>query len=247
MKPHAIKEEILDLSNGKRMTRALLPDVIPGASPLLHVLSKGDKFIFPATAKVLRILLLLTGKAAFSADADGESIVYVEKAVYVHAPQQVVSVSALENATILEVQWQLTAEEAAGMGTANLPFTRTFASASKYRDPFKSGKTISREIVPHRILPRFAMGSVETHGTDLIGQHAHPLLDQFFFSFPENDCILLIDSQQHPMAGNTFLHIPLGSNHGVFVGEDQCASYLWIDFIPDERGLAYLDEVHKRV
>ncbi len=245
MKSNEIKEEILDLRGGKRMSRDLLPNEIPGAVPLLHVLEKGDAFIFPATPHVLRVLLLLNGKASFS--DGGEVIIYDEKAVYIDAPQRAVTVSALENASVLEIQWDLTDAEAAALANGDLPFTQTFEASLKYRDPFKSEKTVSRAIVPHRILPRFAMGSVETHGTDLIGQHAHPLLDQFFFSFPENDCILLIDSFQHPMKGNTILHIPLGSNHGVFVGEKQCASYLWIDFIPDERGLAYLDEVHKPV
>ena len=153
----------------------------------------------------------------------------------------------LGDAHLLEIRWKLTEKEIQEMESAALPFTQTYEQAQKYRDPFKSEKTISRAIVPHRVLPRFAMGSVETYGTDLIGQHAHPLLDQFFYSFSENDCILLIDSLQHPMKGDTILHIPLGSNHGVFVGETQCAHYLWIDFIPDESGLNYLDEVHKPV
>jgi hypothetical protein len=245
MKSSDIKEKILDLSSGKRMTKDLLPNEIPGAIPVLHVLEKGDAFIFPATAELLRVLLLVNGKASFSSGE--KTIAYSEKAVYVDAPQRAVTVSALENTSVLEIQWDLTDAEAAALKKGDLPFTQTFEVSLKYRDPFKSEKTVSRAIVPHRILPRFAMGSVETHGTDLIGQHAHPLLDQFFFSFPENDCILLIDSFQHPMKGNTVLHIPLGSNHGVFVGEKQCASYLWIDFIPDESGLAYLDGAHRPV
>jgi hypothetical protein len=94
------------------------------------------------------------------------------------------------------------------------------------------------------MIPRFAMGSVETYGDDLIGQHTHPLLDQFFFSFPENDMDLLIDDFSLNMKGDTLLHIPLGSNHGVRVAGKQCAHYLWIDFLLYPEGLTYLDETH---
>ncbi|WP_283610068.1 cupin domain-containing protein [Faecalispora anaeroviscerum] len=245
MKSSDIRQEILNLSKTAQAELTLLPQEIPGALPCLHVLQKGSHKTLEATGDTLRVLFLIQGKIEFW--GRGHKTVYSEKAVYVEHPQEAVTITALENAHLLEIRWLLTENEVQAMEHASLPFMQTYEQAQKYRDPFKSEKTISRAIVPHRVLPRFAMGSVETHGTDLIGQHSHPLLDQFFYSFAENDCILLIDSLQHPMKGNTILHIPLGSNHGVFVGETQCAHYLWIDFIPDESGLIYLDEVHKPV
>ena len=83
-------------------------------------------------------------------------------------------------------------------------------------------------------------GSVEANGDDLVGQHAHPLLDQFFFSFPENDMNLLIDCHICPMKGDTLLHIPLGSNHGVIAQGDQKMHYLWIDCTPEEQKLSLI-------
>ena len=133
-----------------------------------------------------------------------------------------------------------------GSGCTVYPVTGRYEDALQYRDPFKSEKTISRALLPQRTIPRFAMGSVETYGDDLIGQHAHPLLDQFFFSFPENDMDLLIDDIVYPMKGNSLVHIPLGSDHGVSVKGKQTAHYIWIDFIQDpEKANHYLDEVHK--
>ena len=73
-----------------------------------------------------------------------------------------------------------------------------------------------------------------------VGQHAHPLLDQFFFSFPENDMNLLIDCHICPMKGDTLLHIPLGSNHGVIAQGDQKMHYLWIDCTPEEQKLSLI-------
>lgn len=149
---------------------------------------------------------------------------------------------------MLEIQWEMNDKDLAEIAQTlpAFPITARYVDAMQYRDPFKSEKTISRAMIPHRTLPRFAMGSVETYGDDLIGQHEHPLLDQFFFSFSENDMDLLLDDIVYPMGGDTLLHIPLGCNHGVRVKDHQVAHYIWIDFATDpEKANAYLDDVHK--
>jgi len=89
------------------------------------------------------------------------------------------------------------------------------------------------------------MGSNESYGPDRVESHSHPPLDQFFFSFPENDVVLLIDDMKQPYGGNTLLHVPLGSNHGVEIPEGKKMHYMWIDSIVDPKGISYLDEVHK--
>ena len=101
-------------------------------------------------------------------------------------------------------------------------------------------------MIPHRIIPRFAIGSVESYGYDYVKPHAHPMLDQFFFSFPENDMDVIINGEHIPMGGNMILHIPLGSDHGVEVTEGKHMHYIWIDFLPDnDLGLKRLDDRHK--
>lgn len=246
MTPEDIKDVVLSPSDINSAETPLLANTIPGATPILHNITANSTKTFAASTDILRVFFLVNGEADFI--TNGRTIAYDEPAVFATYPQDGVSINATKNSIVLEIQWLLTELESSEMlSNPDLPFTQKYSESQKYRDPFKSEKTISRAVVPHRILPRFAMGTVETYGTDLIGQHAHPLLDQFFFSFPENDCILLIDSMQYPMKGTTMLHIPLGSNHGVFTGENHCAHYLWIDFIPDESGLEYLDQVHKAV
>ena len=72
------------------------------------------------------------------------------------------------------------------------------------------------------------------------------MLDQFFFSFPENDMDVIIDGEKYPMLGNMILHIPLGSEHGVEVTGSKHMHYMWIDFLPDnEAGLKRLESSHK--
>ena len=104
---------------------------------------------------------------------------------------------------------------------------------------------MERELVRQRIVPGFCMGSVESFGYDKVAQHPHPMLDQFFFSFPENEVEVLIDDFRIPMGGDTLLHIPLGSNHGVEVREGRHMHYIWIDFFLGQEGLDRLDGSHK--
>ena len=130
--------------------------------------------------------------------------------------------------------------------TGNTLLNINIIDAKKILDPYKSQKTISRMMIPHEILPQFSMGSVETWGDDLVKPHTHPMLDQLFFNFPENDMDVLIDGTAYPMGGDMILHIPLGSDHGVNVDGNRHLHYMWIDVMPDqEKGLGRLNRTHK--
>ena len=246
MKHEDIAEVKLDLSHSNRSSECMLPGLIPGATVYHHVMIGGDQVQFMPDPGFLRILFLCRGTAAFILKEKRWS--YDQRAVFVPLPEDAVDVKAEDTVHLLEIRWDLIEADRKELREtrSQFPVTSLYLDAMQYRDPFKSEKTISRAIIPHRILPRFAMGSVETYADDLIGQHEHPLLDQFFFSFPENNMTLLIDDIRYPMGADTLLHIPLGSNHGVSVTGDEVAHYIWIDFIPDpEKGNVYLDEVHK--
>lgn len=226
----------------------MLGGEIPGAELIHYSLSAGGSKSFAPDSKFIRIFFLCSGAAAFrSGEKRAE---YSEKAVYTDLPDQEVKVTAVQDCDFVEIRWELTEEDTRELyaNKGCFPLTEAYEDAVQYRDPFKSETTISRAIIRQGIIPRFAMGSVEAVGDDLIGQHAHPLLDQFFFSFPENDMYLLVDCRIFPMAGDTLLHIPLGSNHGVLCLGEQKAHYLWLDFVsPEEKqaAVAFLDEVHK--
>jgi hypothetical protein len=243
MKLSDIAAATLDMGENARASVSLLPGEIPGAAVFHHTIPAGENFRFSGDTAFLRILFLCGGKAEFS--SAGAAASYNEKAVFIGSPKNAVNVAARDNSHLLEIQWILSPAGRKEIETVAFPHTLRYRDAIQYRDPFKSEKTISRAIVPHRVLPRFALGSVETYGEDLIGKHEHPLLDQFFFSFPENDMDVLLDDLVYPMKGNTLVHIPLGCDHGVSVKAHHCAHYLWIDFIGGEEGLIYLDAVHK--
>ena len=169
-----------------------------------------------------------------------------EKAVYTADPDQELTITGIGCSHYLEIQWALTdtARKQLDEQKTKLPFVQQYDECEQYRETFKSQKTISRSIIDHHFLPGFCMGSNEAYGPDRVEPHAHPLLDQFFFSFRDNDVNLLIDDNIQPLEGNTLIHIPLGSNHGVEIPEGKKMHYLWIDFMTDSKWLEYLDEVH---
>ena len=243
-----IKMEVLPERRGGYEARLMLPGEIPGASVFCHYLPADYDLQVERQRKFIRIFFLCGGAAAFT--AENESFEYSEKAVFVAKPESEVKIHAAEESVLLEIQWELNEQDLADLDASkeHFPFSEAYKDALQYRDFFKSETTISRAILKQSFIPRFAMGSVEAKADDLVGQHAHPLLDQFFFSFPANDMDLLIDCRICAMKGDTLLHIPLGSNHGVIARGSQKMHYLWIDCTPQElkqQAVDYLNEVHK--
>lgn len=222
----------------------MLEGEIPGACVYYHTMLDRDTAAYAKDPGVLKTVFLLDGVLEIKNTKGMHKL--SGRAVYVGDPDQMMEVTSLGCSHFLEIRWALTSEAQVYLrngGTA-LPFVQQYDDCEQYRETFKSQKTISRSIIDHHILPGFCMGSNEAYGPDRVEPHAHPLLDQFFFSFSDNDVNLLIDDMVQPLESNTLIHIPLGSNHGVEIPEGKKMHYLWIDFMTDPKGLDYLDEVH---
>ena len=240
-----IKKVALDFSERESRTTRVLDECIPGAIPYHHAVLKGSTLkLVPENCH--HILIVLKGDVRFA--TDGNEYVFHERVVFVPGPDQTVAVEALSNVQILEIRWfkregeddQLAAEY-----KTQFPLIQIYRNSKQYRDRNKSDKTISRSCIDQRRIPRFALGSVESYGVDAVKSHDHPMLDQFFFSFEENEMDVLIDYEAVPMGANELLYIPLGSIHGVDIREGQHCHYLWIDFYPDnDLALKRLDWSH---
>ena len=219
---------------------------IVGARPVYYAIRRGDKVKFEANVGYYHILILIGGEATF--ENDGTTVTFTERTVFIPSPDKELTVRADADTAILEIQWDIAAGDAALLAEygTKFPVVQKYVDSIQYIDPNKSQKTISRMMIPQRIIPRFSIGSVESYGHDMVRPHSHPMLDQFFFSFPENDMDVIINGKHLPMAGNIILHIPLGADHGVEVYEGKHMHYMWIDFMPDnELGLKRLDASHK--
>jgi len=115
-----------------------------------------------------------------------------------------------------------------------------FSDCQSYTEPIKSPNTISRTILPNKIIPRIAMGTVQTIGPDKVGAHEHPMLEQLFLGLSKNNCIVYADAAQINFLQHSVLHIPLGSTHSVSVEKDEVLYYVWMDFFLDKKGEEWL-------
>lgn len=234
---------IVDTANLKTQSLALLTDCIPGATPVHHTISAGDA-ISLNPGGCYRIFVLTAGEAVFLTGA--KEYAYSERVAFIPDPNLGVVLKSKTGAQLLEIRWEIKEGDNALLeeyGTV-FPYENLYSTSKQYRDRNKSDKTISRVMVEQRHIPRFCMGSVETYGYDTVKSHDHPMLDQFFFSFPENDMDVLIDFEPVPMPGNMLMYIPLGAMHGVEVQEGKRLHYMWIDFYQGEEGLKRLDTSH---
>ena len=221
----------------------LLDGLIAGATPYHHTVEAGGSVDF-LPENCYHIMQLISGAAVF--ETGGKAYRFEKRTAFIPDPAEKMTVRAETDVQLLEIRWEISegdAEELRSYRTV-FPVSQVYQDSMQYVDLNKSEKTISRSVITQRTIPRFCMGSVESYGYDKVRPHDHPMLDQYFFSFPENNMNVLIDGEPIPMGGNELLYIPLGSNHGVEVFEGDHMHYMWIDFYVDDTSLERLDSRH---
>lgn len=119
-------------------------------------------------------------------------------------------------------------------------YYKKFTDCEPYTEPIKSPNTVSRTIMPNKIIPRIAMGTVQTTGPDKVDPHEHPMLEQLFLGLSENDVVVYADKENTPLNEYALLHIPLGSSHSVTVEKEKVMYYVWMDFFLDAKGEEWL-------
>lgn len=239
-----VPRKTVDVTVKENRSITVLPGCIPGATPYHHSIVAGSTLTLQP-GPFHHILILISGDVTFTTDKN--SYTFHERVSFVPHPKLSVDIVALTDCQLLEIRWDWKEgdDELAAEYMTQFPHIQIYRNAKQYRDRNKSEKTISRAVIEQRIIPRFAFGSVETYGVDAVKSHDHPMLDQYFFSFPENEMDVLIDFQPIRMKGNELLYIPLGAMHGIDVKQGQHCHYLWIDFYPDnDVALKRLDASH---
>ena len=242
---YEIRKRALDLSAKANASEEVLADCIEGCTPIYRTMLAGSRIEIPGDG-AHHVLVVLSGEAKFA--TDGNEYVFHERVVFVPDPGKSAEVEALTDLHVFEIRWAKRPGEDDALAAeykTQFPLVQVYRNSKQYRDRNKSDKTISRSCIDQRRIPRFALGSVETYGFDAVKSHDHPMLDQFFLSFPENDMDVLIDFEAVPMKGCELLYIPLGAMHGVDGPQGRHCHYLWIDFYPDnEEALKRLDSSH---
>jgi hypothetical protein len=123
--------------------------------------------------------------------------------------------------------------------TQNVYYAK-FTDCEAYTEPIKSPNTVSRTVLPNKIIPRIAMGTVETTGPDKVGAHEHGMLEQLFLGLTDNHVVVFADENSIEFPTYSLLHIPLGSSHSVEVENGDKMYYMWMDFFRDKDGEEWL-------
>jgi hypothetical protein len=192
-----------------------------------------------------RILLFIQG--AGSIQQDGVNFDFDGLSLFVPDNQREFLITSGKKSLIyLEIILHLTAEDLRWMGEREdkYPYFVRYAECRQYVDDIKSGKTVSRIILPEDIVPRLCIGSVQTSGPDEVGAHTHPMLEQLFFGLAGNDVVVMTDSAETRFIEKDLLHIPLGSSHGVKVGQGKDLHYVWIDIFHSLEDIDYIKNNH---
>lgn len=241
---HDIKMEKIDTNWGIRTaSEQILTGCIEDIIPVTHSILKGDSIVISAD-DYYHVFILASGSATFV--TDGEKYVFDNRVTFAPAPDSSVAIQADENVGILEIRIKKLDGDAVLLqeyGT-KFPYIMPYYQSMQYWDRHKTQKTIPRIMIEQRNIPRFCMGSCESYGYDEVIAHAHPMLDQYFFSFAENHTLVTIDDQKVDYEGNVLMYIPLGSKHGSQVFEGEHLHYVWIDYFNTPEGMNRLDTVH---
>ena len=189
----------------------------------------------------------------------GTGIIIAENTNYEIIPETIFLPNIVKNITIkttknntlhyLKITSKLTAQDE--MDLKEFPTENTqkiyyakFTDCQSYTEKIKSPNTISRTILPNKIIPRIAMGTVQTIGPDEVGAHKHPMLEQLFLGLSNNNCIVYADDAHIEFPQHAVLHIPLRSTHSVSVEKNEVMYYVWMDFFLDKKGEEWL-KTHK--
>jgi len=230
------------------MIRDVLPGEIAGIRSTTLSLAPGVMHREPASVEEDRVFLVLAGNGEITANGKGHLVTRETIARFPVGWSVDVKASGARGLDILVLRLTLTPVDrqdlVAHTDLNRVAYVKTFKECEPYGEAIKSAKTVSRTLLPKDIVPRMAIGTVETTGPDKVAPHRHPMLEQYFLGLEDNDITVVSDDTRTALKANELFHIPSGSNHGAEVADGRKLYYVWMDFFQDRKGLEWLNE-HK--
>jgi mannose-6-phosphate isomerase-like protein (cupin superfamily) len=228
--------------------RDLLPGEIPGVTSRLLSLGSKGKHKEAGTNDKDRVFLFLRGSGTFRADGKSHAVEGETIARLPVGTAWEIGASAGASLDVLILDKTLSEEDRGELKKYPQhnagPYIKKFSECETYGESIKSAKTTSRTLLPENIVPRMAIGTVQTIGPDKVGAHAHPMLEQLFLGLPGNEIIVHADAAQVKLPENAMLHIPVGASHWAEVAEGKKMHYIWMDFFSTREGQLWL-KTHK--
>lgn len=225
---------------------AILENEIKGID-VKHIALTSKKDLIDDTKEGYKTIYLFM-KGTGTVTAANKDYAIVPETILLPNVAKSIKIKIAKNDTLhyLKISSKLTAQDLADLkefpaeNTQNVYYAK-FTDCKSYTELIKSPNTISRTILPNKIIPRIAMGTVQTKGPDKVGAHAHPMLEQLFLGLSKNNCVVYADDAQVDFPEYSVLHIPLGSSHSVSVEKGEVLYYVWMDFFLDKKGEEWLN------
>ena len=124
-------------------------------------------------------------------------------------------------------------------------FTK-FSDCHPYTEKIKSPNTVSRTVLAADIIPRVALGTVETKGPDAVGAHEHAMLDQLFLGLTDNDIVVHANKKSRKFKAYPGCTSQLDQVIGQLLVQTETMYYLWMDFFLTKEGQEWL-KTHKPI
>ncbi len=230
-------------------------ELLPGALAdmrIEHIALRGPqahKIVLPADSTSLFLFVkgnatLKAGKKKFGIVPESMALPFAFKSITINVPKGETLHYAQFTKKVSE-QDKVDFKSFPAENKYDIYFTR-FSDCEPYTEKIKSPNTVSRTVLRADIVPRVALGTVQTKGPDAVGAHEHPMLEQLFLGLAGNDIVVHADEKSAELKEFSLLHIPLGSTHWATVGEGKKMYYIWMDFFLTKEGQEWL-KTHKPI
>ena len=110
-----------------------------------------------------------------------------------------------------------------------LPSFSLLSNCVQYYEGFKGPSVKSYTIVEHDNLARISMGVVTGTGPEVVGEHFHVNLQQWYYGLDDGSFTYTADGDSVQMKDGDFSCIPKGTKHSVRAEKDEKINYVWFE------------------
>lgn len=114
-----------------------------------------------------------------------------------------------------------------------LPRFRPVSQAWKYEEDFKTADIDSYTLIEHRYFGRLSMGAVYGKGPNVVGQHIHNELEQWYCALPGAKFTYHVSGEDVEFNEGDLSYTPHGNYHGTSAKEGDRFDYIWFELCED--------------
>lgn len=114
-----------------------------------------------------------------------------------------------------------------------LPRFRPVSQGWMYEENFKTPDIKSYTLIEHRYFGRLSMGAVYGKGPNVVGQHIHNELEQWYYALPGAKFTYHVSGEEIPFEAGDLSYTPHGNYHGTSAKEGERFDYIWFELCED--------------